>query len=677
MLVCIKSKHLIDMNPDMMKESQGNKGSLFSRLNEYMKTRKLPVKLLFISLGITSTVWFLIRVIPKPSRAAYPCMKAAAPFMSGFVMYVLGLGSTVMVLKKARRYFYQARYLLFTLALLTGMVLSLTTMVVNHQKALAFSGTTLEDPNQPMGYGVGINPGRVVWIHAPDATDETCENIEGDYWSDDANTNQEVVDQMVSEAIQMFSSTTSDPEAWDAIFRYYNTKHDRGDAGYKAGEKIVIKLNMNTASRSEDSFRPNYKTVDTSPHLLYAVLNQLVNVVGVQPSDISVGDPGRTLDNIYWDKCHTDFPDVHYWGKAAGRDLIVPSDKKEFFTSDGTISEYLPKSYVEATYMINMPVLKKHHRGGISLSSKNHFGTFVPFRGSASYLHYSLPCPDGKADVSNGEYGAYRIFVDFIGHKDLGGKTILYLMDGLWTTTNWAHPPIKWSLDPFNNDYPSSLFVSQDPVAIESVGFDFLREEFDTDHPTEGAYDPTDHTGPFPQYEGVDDFLHQAADSANWSPGITYDPENDGIPLPSSMGAHEHWNNATDKQYSRNLGADSGIELVYSKISTAVGIDDPVKDISNSLLTLSQNYPNPFISSTSITYQLTSPASIKMSVYDINGKLVDILKEKHQPAGDYTIIWNGSSSSGDPLITGIYLLVAEVHAEGQIIRQTKEMMIRQ
>ncbi len=29
-----------------------------------------------------------------------------------------------------------------------------------------------------------------------------------------------------------------------------------------------------------------------------------------------------------------------------------------------------------------------------------------------------------------------------------------------------------------------------------------------------------------------------------------------------SLGVHEHWNNATDKQYSRNLGKRQGIELV-------------------------------------------------------------------------------------------------------------------
>jgi hypothetical protein len=397
--------------------------------------------------------------------------------------------------------------------------------------------------------------------------------------------------------------------------------------------------------------------------------------VGVQPADISVGDPGRTLDNIYWDKCHADFPDVHYWGKAPGRTLIVSSDEKEFFSSDGSVSEYLPKSYVEAEYMINMPVLKKHHRGGVSLSSKNHFGTFVPFNGSASHLHFSLPCPDGKADVSNGEYGAYRIFVDFIGHKDLGGKTILYLMDGLWTTTNWAHPPIKWAMSPFDNDYPSSLFASQDPVAIESVGFDFLREEFDTDHPTEGTYDPTDHTGPFPQYAGVDDFLHQAASSENWPAGITYDPENDGTALPESMGAHEHWNNAIEKQYSRNLGADTGIELVYSKISTTVNIGDHELAQSNGVLTLRQNYPNPFFSSTSISYQLTSPVSIIMSVYDINGKQINILRKEKQQVGEYTFNWDGTDSNGNQLKPGVYFLVLEARGNGQIFRQTREMLI--
>ena len=65
----------------------------------------------FIVLGIASTVWFLIRVIPKPQRATYPCMRAAAPLMSTFVIYLLTLSCSVMAFRKAKVYLLKARYL--------------------------------------------------------------------------------------------------------------------------------------------------------------------------------------------------------------------------------------------------------------------------------------------------------------------------------------------------------------------------------------------------------------------------------------------------------------------------------------------------------------------------------------------------------------------------------------
>jgi hypothetical protein len=46
----------------------------------WLANHKPSNKFLFILLGIVSTIWFIIRVVPKPSRASYPCMQAAAPF---------------------------------------------------------------------------------------------------------------------------------------------------------------------------------------------------------------------------------------------------------------------------------------------------------------------------------------------------------------------------------------------------------------------------------------------------------------------------------------------------------------------------------------------------------------------------------------------------------------------
>jgi hypothetical protein len=45
-----------------------------------------------------------------------------------------------------------------------------------------------------------------------------------------------------------------------------------------------------------------------------------------------------------------------------------------------------------------------------------------------------------------------------------------------------------------------------------------------------------------------------------------YDPAKTGKAL-ASMGVHEHWNNAADKKYSRNLGKGAGIELVSVKLA--------------------------------------------------------------------------------------------------------------
>ena len=43
--------------------------------------------------GLFALVWFLVRVIPKPSRAAYPCQRAAFPLAASFVIWVTGLAT--------------------------------------------------------------------------------------------------------------------------------------------------------------------------------------------------------------------------------------------------------------------------------------------------------------------------------------------------------------------------------------------------------------------------------------------------------------------------------------------------------------------------------------------------------------------------------------------------------
>lgn len=62
---------------------------------------------------------------------------------------------------------------------------------------------------------------------------------------------------------------------------------------------------------------------------------------------------------------------------------------------------------------------------------------------------------------------------------------------------------------------------------------------------------------------GADDYLHEAAFANNPPSETFYDPEHAvNTTRLASLGVHEDWNNAQDKQYSRNLGKREGIELV-------------------------------------------------------------------------------------------------------------------
>ena len=86
------------------------------------------------------------------------------------------------------------------------------------------------------------------------------------------------------------------------------------------------------------------------------------------------------------------------------------------------------------------------------------------------------PGPFHALSPRNGRpMGSYSPLVDLMGHEHLGGKTLLYLIDALYGQEDQMAPVTRFKS--FGNDWSSSLFASQDPVAIDSVGLDFLRAE--------------------------------------------------------------------------------------------------------------------------------------------------------------------------------------------------------
>ena len=152
--------------------------SLAKPIKSRVKKRKSifkNIRLLQLSgiiLGLGSTIWFLIRVIPKPSRATYPCIQAAAPIASGFIIYVLGLLASIAAFRKAQIYIQQSRYFLAVIFILITMGAAFLSISGGNDPASANFSVTQQEPNAPIGEARGIFPGRVVWVHDSTATNQ-------------------------------------------------------------------------------------------------------------------------------------------------------------------------------------------------------------------------------------------------------------------------------------------------------------------------------------------------------------------------------------------------------------------------------------------------------------------------------------------------------------------------
>jgi hypothetical protein len=57
---------------------------------------------------------------------------------------------------------------------------------------------------------------------------------------------------------------------------------------------------------------------------------------------------------------------------------------------------------------------------------------------------------------------------------------------------------------------------------------------------------------------------------------------------------------------------------------------------------LRQNFPNPFNPITAVTYSIPTPGQVRLTVCDINGRLVTTLVSGAQAAGTYKVNWNGA-----------------------------------
>lgn len=399
-------------------------------------------------------------------------------------------------------------------------------------------------PHEPYGRGVGAMPGRVTWVR-----DAAAVNWDGSgYWWQAEHFDADTLRTMVADGIADLAGADSAAAGWNALFEAHNARTG-SSGGYRAGQKIAIKANMNGAGvfGSDEDSAMSY----TTPSLLRALLLSLVEDAGVAPADLTVYDACRIFPQHLMDLC-SEGPlagvQFRYFNEGGLNDAVPDPNAPLVWSVDvAGDANVVPTCVSEATYLINLASLKGHSYG-LTLCGKNHFG---------SLMNSSRLRPPEAAGihryVSGQTMGSYTVLTDLFANHLLGGKTVLWMLDALVVATSEGASVTReaalWESAPFNGGFTASVFLSQDPVAIDSVGADFLINEPDV----------TNRNSTLNGNLGVENYLHEAALVSAPPSGATY---RDGAGGPvENLGVHEHWNNAVERLYGRNRGEAEGIDL--------------------------------------------------------------------------------------------------------------------
>lgn len=104
------------------------------------------------------------------------------------------------------------------------------------------------------------------------------------------------------------------------------------------------------------------------------------------------------------------------------------------------------------------------------------------------------------------------------------------------------------------------------------------------------------------------------------------------------------------------FGDNYGYVVAIISANTVTDINQDGELIGNpSKFKLEQNYPNPFNPSTNINIQITEPTIVELTIYNINGeKIKELISNELYPAGNHTMVWDGTDNSSKYVSSGIY-----------------------
>ena len=158
---------------------------------------------------------------------------------------------------------------------------------------------------------------------------------------------------------------------------------------------------------------------------------------------------------------------------------------------------------------------------------------------------------------------------------------------------------------------------------------------------------------------------------------------NDGGTLLSAV-KFDGGTSACSFNYANDFDGDDYNDIAianYDENSVAVlmntgsgGTTDVKNDAPGSLpdrFQLNQNHPNPFNPVTTIDYNLPRRSNVRIDIFNLLGQRIRTVVNREEPAGSYSVTWDGKDSAGKAVATGIYFY--RLKAEDFV--ETKKMLL--
>jgi hypothetical protein len=128
----------------------------------------------------------------------------------------------------------------------------------------------------------------------------------------------------------------------------------------------------------------------------------------------------------------------------------------------------------------------------------------------------------------------------------------------------------------------------------------------------------------------------------------------------------------------------NGVEYLFSVNSTSITVftvenfSDTEEDIQQNNVSLSQNYPNPFINNgraeTIINFNLANDAHTELTIYNVKGQKIKTLVNSNLRSGTHQVTWNGKDQGNQEVASGVYMYRLDV--DGKAVKTNKCLVLK-